>query len=214
MFEKHFAEFQIVHDRAMLGDLFQSDDIYLGAGASLKLRGKITLAPNVIFTGACTLDGPVSIEAGSQLTDVELGPDTRVRAYSILSALKAGNRNLFGPFCFVRDGCEVGDDVILGAHVEAARSRFASGVKVSHRAFIGDAEVGQGTILGAGTVFCNYIGEGGRQHIRIGAKVTVGSGTMLVAPLSIGDGAIIGAGSVITKDVPADARFIQKRARS
>ena len=211
MFEKHFAEFQIIRDQAALGELFQTNALYLAAGASLSLRGKIVLAPNVAFAGACTLDGPVSVEAGSQLTDVVLGPECRVRAYSVLSDLAAGQRNLFGPFCFVRDGCQVGDDVILGAHVEAARSRFASGVKVSHRAFIGDAEVGRGTILGAGTVFCNYIRDGGRQHARIGADVTVGSGTMLVAPLSVGDGATIGAGSVITRDVLAGARIIQKR---
>ena len=212
MFERYFAQFQIVRDRAVLGDLFQTDSLYLDAGASLAMRGRIVLAPNVIFAGNCTLDGPALIEAGSHLTNVELGPESRVRAHSVLSDLKAGQRNLFGPFCFVRDGCRVGDDVILGAHVEAARSLFASGVKVSHHAFIGDAEVGRDTILGASTVFCNYVREGGRQQARIGADVMVGSGTMLVAPLAIGDGATIGAGSVISKDVPAGARIIQKRS--
>jgi bifunctional UDP-N-acetylglucosamine pyrophosphorylase/glucosamine-1-phosphate N-acetyltransferase len=211
MFEKHFAEFQTVRGSAALASLFQTDNVYLARGASLTLRGDITLGPNVIFAGACTLDGPVSVEAGSQLSDVELGPECRVRAHSILSNLQAGRRNLFGPFCFLRDGCRVGDDVILGAHVEAARSSFASDVKVTHRAFIGDADVGRGTIVGAGTVFCNYIPDGGRQPARIGANVTVGSGTMLVAPLTIGDGATIGAGSVITRNVPAGARIIQKR---
>jgi len=214
MYEKHFPEFQTVQDQAALRQLFQTDDIYLAAGANIRLRGQVVLAPNVILAGACVLDGPIAIEAGSQLSDVELGPQTRVRGHSVLANLKAGRRNLFGPFCFVRDGCSVGDDVILGAHVEAARSSFATGVKVSHRAFIGDAAVGQGTILGAGTVFCNYVPEGGRQQARIGRDVVVGSGTMLVAPLAIGDGAEIGAGSVITKNVPAGARIIQKRPAS
>lgn len=211
MFEKHFADFQTVRNPAVLRDLFGTDALYLASGASLALRGHIVLAPNVIFAGSCTLDGPVAIEAGTQLTDVALGAESRVRAHSVLASVTAGRRNLFGPFCFVRDGCQVGDDVILGAHVEAARSSFASGVKVSHRAFIGDAEVGRDTILGAGTVLCNYIRDGGRQRARIGADVMIGSGSMLVAPLSIGDGAVIGAGSVVTKDVPAGGRIIQKR---
>jgi bifunctional UDP-N-acetylglucosamine pyrophosphorylase/glucosamine-1-phosphate N-acetyltransferase len=211
MFEKYFPDFHTIRDVGALAQLFQTRAIYLAAGASLTLRGVITLGPNVVFTGACVMDGPVSIEAGSQLADVELGPECRVRAHSVLSELKAGRRNLFGPFCFVRNSCVVGDDVILGAHVEAARSVFASGVKVSHRAFIGDAQVGENTILGAGTVFCNYVRDGGRKHATVGADVTVGSGSMLVAPLAIGDGATIGAGSVITKDVPANARIIQKR---
>lgn len=211
MFEKHFSEYLTVRDQRDLRALFGTDTVYLKSGASVAFLGSIALSPNVIFDGACELRGPVEIESGCMLSNVHLGQKSRVRAFSVISDMRAGSGNLFGPHCFVRDGCRVGDDVILGAHVEAARSIFASGVKVSHRAFIGDADVGTGTILGAGTVFCNYIRDGGRQHTKIGADVTVGSGTMLVAPLSIGDGATIGAGAVVTKDVPAGARIIQKR---
>lgn len=116
-----------------------------------------------------------------------------------------------GPFCFLRDGCVVADRCILGAHVEAARSTFASGVRISHRAFVGDAEIGEDAIIGAGVVFCNYDGKG-RQPSRIGARVTLGSGVLIVSPISVGDAALIAAGSTITKDVPAGARIIQKRS--
>jgi bifunctional UDP-N-acetylglucosamine pyrophosphorylase/glucosamine-1-phosphate N-acetyltransferase len=135
---------------------------------------------------------------------VQLGRNNRVRPYSILSDFTAGDRNLLGPFCFLRDGCVVEDDCILGAHVETARSHFASGVKISHRAFVGDADVGKDVIIGAGVVFCNWDGQG-RQ------AAMIGSGSLLVPPLTVGDAAVIAAGSTVTRDVPAGGKIIQKR---
>jgi bifunctional UDP-N-acetylglucosamine pyrophosphorylase/glucosamine-1-phosphate N-acetyltransferase len=163
-----------------------------------------------MFAGDIVLGTGSSIGNGSQLTDVTLGTDNHVRPYTILVGLVAGDRNLLGPFAFLRDGCIIVDDCILGAHVEATRSQFASGVKISHRAFIGDAEIGNGTIIGAGVVFCNYDGEM-RQSTQVGEGATLGSGTLVVPPLTIGDGAMIAAGSTITRDVDAGARIIQKR---
>lgn len=189
---------------------FRNHRLELAPGGSLKVSGEVTLAHNVAFAGACVLDGPIVIDTGSVLTDVVLGPGCRVRAYSVISDLVAGERNLFGPFCFVRDGCRVDDDAILGAHVEAARSTFGSGVKVSHRAFIGDAEVGERTIIGAGVVFCNYDGKGRRPSI-VGADATLGSGSLIIAPRSIGKNAVVAAGSVLTRDVAEDERVIQRR---
>jgi bifunctional UDP-N-acetylglucosamine pyrophosphorylase/glucosamine-1-phosphate N-acetyltransferase len=210
MFVAEFPQTVVFDAAQALRKAFKTDCLHLRQGASLSLSGEISLGPNVVFGGDCRLRGPLSIETGSVLTDVRLGAHTRVREYSVMSAVVAGERNLFGPFCFIRDDCAVGDDVILGAHVEAARSSFASGVKVSHRAFIGDAKVGAQTILGAGVVFCNFDGEG-RQATVVGDDVTVGSGTMLVPPIAIGDRATIAAGSVITRDVAPGVRVIQKR---
>jgi bifunctional UDP-N-acetylglucosamine pyrophosphorylase/glucosamine-1-phosphate N-acetyltransferase len=169
------------------------------------------LGPNVICNGRCRIDGPTTIEAGSVLTDVQLGGETTVRAHSVVAKLVAGRKNVFGPFCFIRDDCTVADDCILGAHVEAARSSFGSGVKVSHRAFIGDATVGDGAIIGAGVVFCNYLDGKSRRVTTVGAGAMIASGTMLVAPLAIGAGAVIAAGSVVTKPVAAGQKLIQKR---
>lgn len=210
MFEHVFDQTTRIADEARLRQAFGTDRIHLGGSSTVTFQGRIGLGPEVSFFGDCHLVGDLNIDSGSILTSVSLGPGSRVRPYSVLTDVEAGARNLFGPFCFIRDHCVIGDDCILGAHVEAARSAFASGVKVSHRAFIGDARVGERTIIGAGVVFCNYDGAG-RQSAEIGAGVTLGSGTLLVSPLAIGDDAIIGAGATITRDVPAGARIIQKR---
>ena len=210
MFSISFKDRTTIDSQKQLNELFRSDCLFLQEDGSVLLSGDITLGPNVIFAGDNRILGPATIEAGSALTNVELGRNNVVRSHSILSDLKAGDNNIFGPFCFIRDNCVVEHDAILGAHVETARSSFGSGVKISHWAFVGDADVGRGTIIGAGTVFCNFDGKG-RQSIVVGADVLVGSGTMLVAPLSIGDNVVIGAGSVVTKDLPADTKFVQIR---
>lgn len=197
-------------DASALQARFGTDRVSLAEDASVTFEGEIALGTEIVFAGVCHLKSGAKVGNGCMLTNVELGQHSQVRPFSILADLHAGERNLFGPFCFVRDGCQVGDDCILGAHVEAARSSFASGVKVSHRAFIGDADIGAQTIIGCGVVFCNWDGSA-RQATRVGMGVTLGSGALLVPPLSVGDGAIVGAGSVVTKDVPAGARVIQKR---
>ncbi len=193
-----------------LRELYGTDRLSLEPSASIMFEGEITLGTEIVFSGCCSLLGGTCIGNGCILTNVELGSQNEVRPYSILSKVKAGAGNLFGPFCFIRDECTVGDDCILGAHVEATRSVFSSGVKISHHAFVGDANVGERTIIGAGVVFCNYDGVG-RQVIRVGSGVILGSGTLLVAPLSIGDEALVAAGSTITKDIPRNSRIIQRR---
>lgn len=210
MASANFSEPTRFTDTATLQAAFGTERIELAEGASLIVHGTIELGTDILFAGACSLGRNSSVEKGSVLTAVELGDYTRVRAYSLLSELHAGPRNLFGPFCFIRDGCRVDADCILGAHVEATRSRFGARVKASHRAFIGDATVDQGTIIGCGVVFCNWDGAG-RQRTHVGEEVVLGSGTLIIAPLVIGAGAVIGAGSVITRDVPAGSRIIQKR---
>lgn len=210
MFTARFAEQRCITSEEALRAVFGSGQLHLAAGASVSLNGEISLAHDVSFSGACDIGDGTSIDTGTVLTNVRLGSGNRVRPYSILIDVDAGERNLFGPFCFVRDGVIVADDCILGAHVEATRSRFGSGVKISHRAFVGDADVGQGTIIGAGVVFCNWDGQG-RQLTQVGANAVIGSGSLLVPPLAVGEAAVIAAGSTVTKDVSAHAKIIQKR---
>jgi len=210
MFSVVFEQPTRIDDETQLRKLFGTDRLSLEASASVMFEGAITLGSEIVFSGDCRLGGGASVGNGCILTNVELGLENKVRPYSILSNVKAGSRNLFGPFCFIRDECIVGDDCILGSHVEAARSVFASGVKISHHAFVGDANIGERTIIGAGVVFCNYDGSK-RQSTWVGSGVTLGSGVLLVAPLSIGDDALIAAGSTVTKDVPNGAKIIQRR---
>jgi bifunctional UDP-N-acetylglucosamine pyrophosphorylase/glucosamine-1-phosphate N-acetyltransferase len=210
MFNAMFTKPTVIDSQAALRSQFASDRIYLAAASRVVFEGNITLCPEVMFAGNCQIQGPVQIENGSVLTDVNLGRHNVVRAYSVISNLTAGDRNLFGPFCFLRNGCVVADDCILGAHVESARSTLGGGVRISHRAFVGDAEIGAGTIIGAGVVFCNFDGQR-RQRTRVGSGVTIGSGSLLVSPLVVGDDVIIAAGSTVSKDVPPGTKLIQKR---
>jgi bifunctional UDP-N-acetylglucosamine pyrophosphorylase/glucosamine-1-phosphate N-acetyltransferase len=199
-----------INEEAQLRKLFGTDRLSLEASASVIFEGAITLGSEIVFSGDCRLGGGTSVGNGCILTNVEMELDNKVRPYSILSNVKAGSRNLFGPFCFIRDACLVGDDCILGSHVETARSIFQSGVKISHHAFVGDANVGERTIIGAGVVFCNFDGSK-RQPTSVGSDVILGSGVLLVAPLSIGNDSLIAAGSTVTKDVLSGSKIIQRR---
>jgi bifunctional UDP-N-acetylglucosamine pyrophosphorylase/glucosamine-1-phosphate N-acetyltransferase len=210
VFKVSFDEPVQITEEAELRRIFGSDRLYLGPGSRVNFDGEITLAPDVALYGENHVKGPARVDNGAVLTNVTLGRDNVVRAYSVMLDLQAGDGNLFGPFCFVRDNCVVADHCIIGSHVEATRSRFASGVKVSHRAFIGDAEVGADTIIGAGVVFCNFDGSR-RQPTTVGANVTVGSGCLLIPPVVLGDGSLIAAGSTVTKDIAPGAKVIQKR---
>jgi bifunctional UDP-N-acetylglucosamine pyrophosphorylase/glucosamine-1-phosphate N-acetyltransferase len=209
--EALFGETEIIRDERELCRRFETERLSLEAGAEVVLTGRIEIGEQVAFRGRCVLGHGTSVDSGSILTDAVLGEGNRVRAYSLLSSVTAGDRNLLGPFCFLRDDCRIADDCILGAHVEAARSSFASGVKISHRAFIGDAVVGAGAIIGAGVVFCNWDGTG-RQPTQIEPGAIIGSGSLLIPPLTIGEEAIVGAGSIITHNIAPGAKIIQRRS--
>jgi bifunctional UDP-N-acetylglucosamine pyrophosphorylase/glucosamine-1-phosphate N-acetyltransferase len=210
MFMATFERRTLIDSQAALRSLFKSDSVHLRSGTRVVFDGETILGYEVTLSGDCRFHGPTRIDNGSILENVSFGRDNVVRAYSLLSDVTAGNRNTFGPFCFIRDNCRIADDCILGAHVETARSNFGMRVKVSHRAFVGDADIAQDTIIGAGVVFCNFDGKG-RQDTRIGPSVTVGSGSLLIPPLVIGENSTIGAGSTVTKNVAAGTTLIQRR---
>lgn len=150
-----------------------------------------------------------------------IGSDCRIRSYSVIENCTLGNQVVIrqscvladssiadgadlGPFARLRPGCEIGEKVHIGNFVEVKKSKLARGVKAGHLAYLGDAEIGAETNIGAGVITCNY--DGVNKHpTRIGARSFVGSDSALVAPVTVGDGAYIGASSCITKDVPADA---------
>lgn len=145
------------------------------------------IGPNVVF-------GPgVTIESGAE-----------IKAFCHLEGCHVSSGADVGPFARLRPGAELGEDVHVGNFVEIKNSVLEPGVKVGHLTYLGDADVGEATNIGAGTVTCNY--DGVMKHrTRIGKRVFVGSDTMLVAPVTLGDDALTGSGSVITDDVPAGA---------
>jgi bifunctional UDP-N-acetylglucosamine pyrophosphorylase/glucosamine-1-phosphate N-acetyltransferase len=145
------------------------------------------IGPNVIF-------GPgVTIESGAE-----------IKAFCHLEGCHVSRGADVGPFARLRPGAELAEHVHVGNFVEIKNAILDEGVKVGHLSYIGDADIGMGSNIGAGTVTCNYDGVG-KHHTRIGRRVFVGSGTMLVAPVTLGDDALTGSGSVITEDVPAEA---------
>jgi bifunctional UDP-N-acetylglucosamine pyrophosphorylase/glucosamine-1-phosphate N-acetyltransferase len=147
----------------------------------------VTIFPNVVFGPGVKISDGVEIRAFCDLEDVTIGQGGRI-----------------GPFVRIRGGAELAPDVHLGNFVEVKKSRIGQGTKAGHLSYLGDAEIGSGTNIGAGTITCNYDGVNKDKTI-IGDNVFIGSNASLVAPVSIGDGAYTASGSVITDDVPADA---------
>jgi len=151
------------------------------------------------------------IGPSSRLSNAQLGDEVTVRESSVADS-RAGDRTTIGPYARIRDGAQLGEDVRIGNFVEVKNSKLARGVKASHLSYIGDAEVGEETNIGAGTITCNYDGTRKNKTV-IGRNVMIGSNTSLIAPITIGDGALTGAGSVVTKDVPAGARVAGNPAK-
>jgi bifunctional UDP-N-acetylglucosamine pyrophosphorylase/glucosamine-1-phosphate N-acetyltransferase len=126
-----------------------------------------------------------------------------IRAFSHLEGAEVGKNTIVGPYGRLRPGTVLAEDVHIGNFVEVKNSRVDKGAKVNHLSYIGDASVGAGTNIGAGTITCNFDGFD-KHRTEIGAGAFIGSNTALVAPVKVGDGAYVGAGSTIAKDVPAD----------
>lgn len=159
--------------------VFLAFDTVIGRGA--------TLEPNLVFGPA------VSVESGAT-----------IRAFSHLEGAHVSRGAVVGPYARLRPGAELSEDTRVGNFVEIKNATLSEGAKVNHLSYIGDASVGQRTNIGAGTITCNYDGVS-KHKTEIGAEVFIGSNTMLVAPVSIGDGALTASGSVITSDVAPDA---------
>jgi bifunctional UDP-N-acetylglucosamine pyrophosphorylase/glucosamine-1-phosphate N-acetyltransferase len=137
-----------------------------------------------------------------RLKDVELGAGTVVQAHCDFDGVRAGSDCTLGPFARLRPGTDLADETHVGNFVEIKKSRLGKGSKANHLSYIGDAVIGANVNIGAGTITCNYDGVN-KSLTEIGDGAFIGSNSSLVAPVSIGADATIGAGSVITKDAPA-----------
>ncbi len=171
------------------------------------IRGKLECGQdvfidvNAVFEGSVSLGDGVKVESNNVVCDSDLGAGTVVRPNCHIEGASTGANCVIGPFARLRPGAELADDVRIGNFVEVKRSTIAAGSKVNHLTYIGDAEIGTGVNVGAGTITCNY--DGANKHkTTIGDHVFIGSGVELVAPVRIGAGATIGAGSTITKTAP------------
>jgi bifunctional UDP-N-acetylglucosamine pyrophosphorylase/glucosamine-1-phosphate N-acetyltransferase len=166
-------------------------------------RGTI-IEPFVQLLGRTQVGSGCRIRSFSVIENCILGNGILIRQSCILEESRIANGAEIGPFVHLRPGCEIGEKAHLGNFVEMKKTRMGKGAKANHLSYLGDAEIGEATNIGAGTITCNY--DGVHKHrTLIGKNVFVGSDSNLVAPIVIGDGAYIGAGSCITHDVPADA---------
>jgi bifunctional UDP-N-acetylglucosamine pyrophosphorylase/glucosamine-1-phosphate N-acetyltransferase len=176
--------------------------------ARLDVRGRVVCGVDVVLEPGVVLEGDVHLEAGVRvgaycvLKDCHLGEGTEVLPFSHLEGARTGRGTRIGPYARVRPGTVLGDDVRIGNFVEVKASSIDEGSKVNHLTYIGDARIGRKVNVGAGTVTCNYDGVDKHRTV-IEDEAFIGSGTMLVAPVVVGKGATLGAGSVIRKDAPA-----------
>jgi bifunctional UDP-N-acetylglucosamine pyrophosphorylase/glucosamine-1-phosphate N-acetyltransferase len=162
------------------------------------------IEPCVQLLGKTRIGSGCTIRTGSVLTDAVLEDNVLVKSHSMVIASHLSSGAQVGPFAHLRDGARLEENARVGNFVEVKKSVLGEGVKSMHLTYLGDARVGAGTNIGAGTITCNY--DGVRKNFTtIGKRVFIGSDTALVAPVRVGDGAYIGAGSVITENVPADA---------
>ena len=160
--------------------------------------------PGVFLEGRTTVGARCELHAGTRVVDSTLGDDVLVRNHCILQNASVAEGAEVGPFAHLRPDTVVGPAAKVGNFVEMKKTSLGAGSKANHLSYLGDATIGAGANVGAGTITCNYDGE--RKHrTTVGDRVFIGSGTQLVAPVTLGDGAYVGAGSCITQDIPAEA---------
>ncbi len=175
--------------------------------AAVRLGPRAVLEPGAEITGPCEIYGASRLAKGARvdshcrLENVTLEAEARVFSFCHLEDARVGPDCRVGPYARLRPGAVLEEKARAGNFVEVKKARLCAGAKVNHLTYVGDAEVGAGANVGAGTITCNYDGKN-KHFTRIGAGAFIGSNTALVAPVSVGAGAMVGAGSVITKDVP------------
>ena len=167
------------------------------------------LEPGVQLLGKTKIGARCTIRTGSVLTDAILGDDVTVEPHCVVAQSRLDDRVIIGPFARLRPDNHVKAGARIGNFVELKKSTIGEGAKAMHLSYLGDAKIGTKSNIGAGTITCNYDGFH-KYPTSIGNKVFVGSDTTLVAPLRVGDGAYIAAGSTITENVPADALGIAR----
>ncbi|MBN1882522.1 MAG: hypothetical protein JW885_10150 [Deltaproteobacteria bacterium] len=181
--------------------------VYITGGASI---GADTLIyPDVYIEGEVSIGSGCVIEANVMIRDAMLGDGVTVKMCCYITESTIGDHVAIGPFAHLRPGTELADGVKIGNFVETKKSKIEQGSKVNHLSYIGDSEIGRDVNVGAGTITCNYDGVNKHKTV-IGDRVFIGSDTQLVAPVTIGNDVLIGAGSTITRNVEPNALAVSR----
>jgi bifunctional UDP-N-acetylglucosamine pyrophosphorylase/glucosamine-1-phosphate N-acetyltransferase len=175
------------------------------------LEGVTIVDPDSVFIDAGVTVGQDTViwPQTYLLGDTRIGANCKLGPFVVIEDSTMADGVMMGPFARLRPGAKIGRGVHLGNFVEVKKSTLAPGIKVNHLSYVGDATVGENVNVGAGAITCNYDGFNKHPTV-IGAGAFIGSNVNMVAPLKIGKGAIIGAGSTVTKDVPADALALER----
>jgi bifunctional UDP-N-acetylglucosamine pyrophosphorylase/glucosamine-1-phosphate N-acetyltransferase len=189
--------------------------VRLADPARVDVRGELICGRDVFIDVNCVFEGKVelgeAVEVGPNcvLTNARIGAGTRLAAFTHIEDAVVGADGRIGPFARLRPGTELAEDVHIGNFVEIKKSRIAAHSKANHLAYVGDAIVGSRVNIGAGTITCNYDGANKFQTI-IEDDAFIGSDTQLVAPVTVGRGATLGAGTTLTKNAPPDTLTISR----
>jgi bifunctional UDP-N-acetylglucosamine pyrophosphorylase/glucosamine-1-phosphate N-acetyltransferase len=205
--QAQLAQLERLYQQQLVQHLLQAG-VRIADPQRLDIRGQVDagldvfIDVNVVLSGHCQLGDKVSIGPGCVLHDCQLGSGTQVLAYSVLQDVRCGERCMIGPFAHCRPGTRLANEVKIGNFVETKNAVIGAHSKASHLSYLGDAQLGERVNIGAGTITCNFDGVS-KWITRIADDVFIGSDTQLIAPVSIGAGAFIGAGSTISHDAPA-----------
>lgn len=215
-----------VNDRVQLATLerlYQQDQakklmqqgVHLIDPSRFDLRGQLTVGQdvridiNVIIEGECEFGDQVEIGAGCIIKNTRIAAGTKVQPYSIFDQAVVGENTQIGPFARLRPGAQLANEVHIGNFVEVKNTRIGFASKANHFTYLGDAEIGEEANIGAGTITCNYDGAN-KFKTQIGDRAFIGSNSSLVAPVKIGNGATVGAGSTITHDVAENSLAVER----
>lgn len=179
------------------------DPTHAYVDADVTIGRDTILHPDIYLEGKTSIGEDCVIESGARVINSKIGNNVRIKNHSLIVDCEIGDNCQIGPFAHLRMNAQLEKDVTIGNFVEVKKSRLASKVKANHLTYLGDATVGERTNIGAGTITCNYDGRN-KHPTTIEADVKIGSDTMLVAPVRIGQGSVTAAGSVVTTDVPAN----------
>ena len=186
--------------------LIDPDAVYIDA--TVTVGADTVIYPGVTLEGDCVIGSGVTLYPGSRIVSSRIGDGTKVQNSVLLDAV-VGENSTIGPYAYLRPGSVVGNGCRVGDFVEVKNSVIHDGAKVSHLSYIGDGEVGEKTNIGCGVVFVNYDGQK-KYKTTVGKNAFVGCNVNLVAPVTVGDGAYIAAGSTVTEDVEPDALCIAR----
>jgi bifunctional UDP-N-acetylglucosamine pyrophosphorylase/glucosamine-1-phosphate N-acetyltransferase len=172
--------------------------------AEVEIGADTVVHPFVVIEGSTRIGAACEIHSGARIVNSTIGDRSTILNHTVIVESQVSDGCRVGPFAHLRPGAALGEGARVGNFVELKKTTMGAGAKANHLAYLGDSTIGAGANIGAGTIFCNYDGVA-KHHTTIGASAFVGSNSTLVAPVTVGDGAYVAAGSAITEDVPADA---------